>query len=755
MRLLSRSAGQMGLMVGIGLMSTFLGASLHAAGSDPVDYVDPYIGTGGHGHTFLAPIVPFGAIQPGPNNFHQGWDWCSGYHYSDLVIRGFSHLHLSGTGCADLGDVMMMPYTGPVKTYSGTKDDPDSGYASRYRHENQTARPYYYAVTLDDYDTKVELAATERVALHRYQFPKDETGRVLIDLQAGNGDGARETFLQRIDDTTFGGYRFSGGWASDQRVFFAVKLQDKPADFRLYTDDDPLEGDSGKSNMIKGVISFAASSRPVMLKVAISPVSIENAAANIAAEMPHWNFQRVVDASKQKWNAELGKIKIESPSESTKRVFYTACYHTMISPVLFNDHDRQYRGTDKKVYADAAFDNYSIFSLWDTYRAQHPLLTITQPDRVSDMVESMLAIYEQQGILPVWHLMGNETWTMVGYHAVPVIVDAYLKGFDMNAERAYAAVKSTAMNDREGVNYLKERGYIPGDKVGESVAKALEYAIDDATIALMAQKLGKTDDYAYFKKRSEAYKEYFDKETNFMRGRMDDGSWRTPFDPIASQHRRNDYCEGNAWQYTWLVPQDPEGLIALFGSEEAFLEKLDRLFAMSSDLGHEASPDISGMIGQYAHGNEPGHHIAYLYAFAGRQWKTAEKVRQIMSTMYNDTPDGLCGNEDCGQMSAWYVLSAMGFYPVHPANGIYVLGSPAVSEAKIHLPGGKTFTLEAAGNSPENVYIQSATWNGKPYTKGWITHDMITTGGKLTLKMTNKPNKTFAQNPADRPKSTR
>ena len=729
------------------------GVSVYAADLDLVQYVDPYIGTSGHGHTFLGATVPFGAIQPGPSNFDKGWDWCSGYHHSDTVIKGFSHLHLSGTGCGDLGDILMMPHTGAIKTYSGSDQDPDSGYASRFSHDRETPRPYYYAVMLDDYNTKVELTATERAAMHRYHFPKDQVGHVVIDLQSGM-DRVKETFIKRIDENTFGGYRFSTGWANDQRLFFVIRVKSGVTDFRVYKGDDLQEGDSGKSDMTKGVISFAVSAEPVELKVAISPVSIENAQANMDAEMPGWDFQKIVEQSKKKWNAELNKIKVESGDESIKRTFYTALYHTMIAPVLFNDHNRDYRGTDKNVYTNVSFDNYSVFSLWDTYRAEHPLLTITQPERVVDMVNSMLAIYDQQGYLPVWHLMGNETWCMVGYHAVPVIVDAYLKGFTgFDAENAFEAAKSTAMNDRAGVVFLKEKGYIPGDKEGESVAKSLEYAIDDACIALMAKKMGKQDDYEYFRKRSKVYAMYFDKEIQFMRGRMDDGSWRTPFDPIAAHHRINDYCEGNAWQYTWLVPQDPEGLIALFGSEEAFLAKLDRLFSMSSELGEGASVDISGLIGQYAHGNEPSHHIPYLYAFAGQQYKTAEKVRQIMDTMYNDTPEGLCGNEDCGQMSAWYVLSAMGFYSVHPADGIYVLGSPALDQVQIKLPGSKEFMIKAKNNSPKNIYIQSVTYNGKPYTKGYITHKMITDGGKLVLEMGSTPNKSFAAKEEDRPKS--
>lgn len=725
--------------------------------AEPVDllkYVDPLIGTGGHGHTFLGASVPFGAIQPGPTNIHKGWDWCSGYHYSDTVMIGFSHLHLSGTGCADLGDILIMPYTGPIKTDKGTQENPDSGYASRYRHESETARANYYAVTLDDYGVKAELTATERVALHRYQFPADQTGRIIVDLKEGNADTATGTGFKQIDSTTFGGYRFSRGWAGDQRVFFALKVQTAPTDTAVYEGGKVADKTFEKGTETKGVLSFAPSNKPLLLKVAISPVSIENALDNIAAEMPGWDFAGVVQQAGQKWNAELSKIQIDTGREREKRIFYTAYYHTMITPMLFNDHNGDYRGTDKKVYPQAAFQNYSVFSLWDTYRAQHPLLTLTQPGRVNDMIQSMLAIYQQQKMLPIWHLMGNETECMVGYHAVPVIVDAYFKGFDgFDTSAAFEAMKATAMIDRKGVNYLKEMGYLPCDKEHETVAMALEYAIDDACIAKMAKALNRSEDYDYFLKRSKSYQMYFDKENRFMRGRMSDGSWRTPFDPISSKHREDDFCEGNAWQYTWLVPQDPEGLIALFGTEEAFVQKLDRLFTMDSNLGEGASADISGLIGQYAHGNEPSHHITYLYAFAGQPWKTAEKVRQIMATMYTDQTDGLCGNEDCGQMSAWYIFSAMGFYPVHPANGVYVLGSPAVNRATIQIPGGKSFTIEAKNNSDENIYIQSVRYNGTPYTKGYITHGMIVEGGLLMLEMGPTPNKAFAVDFDNRPKS--
>lgn len=734
-----------------GCLAVLCGVAVGAETAQTVQYVDPYIGTGGHGHTFLGASAPFGAIQPGPTNIHKGWDWCSGYHYSDSVLIGFSHLHLSGTGCADLGDILVMPYTGEIKTDKGTQENPDAGYASRYSHATETARPEYYAVTLDDYGVKAELTAAERTAMHRYTFPAGKPARIIVDLQEGNGDRATDTFIKRIDETTFGGYRYSSGWAGDQRVFFAIKVQGAVQEFAAFDGNAPLKTAEYKSDKAKGVLTVAAD-KPVLVKVAISPVSIDNAILNMQTEMDHWEFDRVVEQTRQKWNRELGRIQVEA-SDSQKRIFYTALYHTMIAPVLFNDCNGDYRGTDKKVYKDAGFQNYSIFSLWDTYRAQHPLLTITQPERVNDMIRSMLAICEQQSILPIWHLMGNETQTMVGYHAVPVIADAYFKGFDgFDANTAFEAMKASAMHDRKGVKFLKQMGYIPADKEGESVAKALEYAIDDACIASMAEALGRADDQAYFAKRAKAYATYFDAETKFMRGKMADGSWRTPFDPIASRHREDDYCEGNAWQYTWLVPHDPEGLIGLFGSEEAFVGKLDTLFSMSSDLGEGASSDISGLIGQYAHGNEPSHHISYLYAFAGQPWKTAEKVRRIMSTMYTEGPEGLCGNEDCGQMSAWYIFSAMGFYPVHPSNGVYVLGSPAIDKATIRT-GGKAFTIEVLNNSDKNIYIQSVQYNGAQYRKGYITHGMITDGGSLVIRMGAEPNKKFAADPEDRPKS--
>jgi predicted alpha-1,2-mannosidase len=725
------------------------------ANDDLAAYVDPFIGTDYHGHVFLGANVPFGAVQLGPTNFMSGWDWCSGYHYSDSLITGFSHLHLSGTGIGDLGDISIMPYTGDLKLTPGSKENADEGFASRYSHENEKATAGYYAVQLEDYDIKAELTASKRVGVHRYTFPKSENAHIAIDLTTGIGwDSPVEGFIEQIDDTTIVGYRFSQGWSKDQRTWFAMRLSKPLSELQVF-DQDKLIGSKGKSKTITAILNFATEANDaVTIKVGISPVSSENALENLRAEVPHWNFDAVAKEARSAWNDELKKITVKTNSEEEARTFYTAMYHTMIAPIIFNDVNGDYRGTDKKVYKNAPFQNYTIFSLWDTYRAAHPLFTIFQTDKVSDMVQSMLAIDEQQGKLPVWHLMGSETNTMVGYHAVPVIVDAIYKGIPgIDKEKAFQAAKRSAMLDHEGLVYLKKYGYIPCEKEKESVAKSMEYAIDDWCIAQLAKTLGKTDDYEYFLERSKVYTKYFDHSTRFMRGLHANRKWRSPFDPVVASHRDDDYCEGNAWQYTWLVPHDVEGLIGLFGNEESFATKLDSLFTVDSKQVEGASVDISGLIGQYAHGNEPGHHTPYLYAFAGQQWKTASRVREIMDTFYTDKPDGLCGNEDCGQMSAWYIFSALGFYPVNPANGAYVFGSPLVNEATVQLPGNVTFKVIAKNNSPENVYIQSIKLNGEDYQKSYILHKDIMKGGQLEFVMGSAANETFGLEMKNRPES--
>lgn len=728
-------------------------ASLRAA-NDFTGHVDPFIGSGGHGHVFVGASVPFGAVQVGPANFHQGWDWCSGYHFSDDVLAGFSHLHLGGTGIADLGDILLMPYTGELATGPGSRKDPDAGYASRYRHDREQARPGFYAVDLLDHDVQVELTATERVGLHRYRFPADRRAHLAIDLQFENGGGrVVESRLRRVDETTVVGYRRSKGWAKDQRVFFALKSSKPFAEFRIFLGDRAVGGESAEGQGLRAIGTYNGSPGEVLVRVGISPVSEENALANLEKEAGTADFDAVAAAAKAAWNDQLSRIQIEA-DDRTKRIFSTALYHTMIAPALFNDHNGDYRGADREIHRNPGFDTYTIFSLWDTYRAAHPLFTLTQPERVGQFIQTMLAIRDQQGKLPVWHLMGNETDTMVGYHAVPVVVDAYFKGLlDADPERAFEAIKNSAMQGERGLDAVKEVGYIPAERHGESVAMAMEYAIDDWCIAQMAKALGKQDDETYFSGRAKAYREYFDPATKFMRGKLSDGTWREPFDPVASSHRRDDYCEGNGWQYLWLVPHDPEGLIELLGGDEAFGEKLDQLFAVESVKSEGASADISGLIGQYAHGNEPGHHTTYLYAFVGQQWKTAKLVRQILTTLYSDQPDGLSGNEDCGQMSAWYVFSAMGIYPVNPVAGVYVFGSPIVDEATIAVPGDKSFTIVAKNNSPVNLFIQSVELNGKPYGKSYITHSDIIAGGELTFVMGPEPNKAFGTAPEDRPQS--
>ena len=719
-------------------------------------YVDPYIGSGGHGHVFVGASVPFGAIQAGPSNFHKGWDWCSSYHYSDSIVKGFSHLHLSGTGCTDLGEFLLMPSVGELKINPGSQEKPEDGYASYYSHDSEIVEAGYYKVHLDTYNIDVEMTTTERVAMHQITYPKSEEARLIIDLKEGNGDHATETFFHKVNDTIVAGYRFSKGWAADQREYFAMVLSKPLKDVLVYDGDKKLSGDAGKGEAIKAFLQFSTKSfEKVQVKFGMSPVSMENALLNINTEMPSWDFNKILADNKAKWNKELEKIQIETKDEKAKRVFYTAVYHTLIAPNIFDDVNGDYRGTDKEVYNNPNNTNYTLFSLWDTYRTAHPLYTLSQRERVPDMINSMLEIYKHQGKLPVWHLRGNETNTMVGYSAVPVIVDACLKGFTgFDIDLAYEAVKTTAMGDFEpGVKELMKYGYIPADMMHESVASAMEYAISDWGIAKLAEKLGKTEDAKYFMERAKAYEKYFDPKDRFMKGRLKDGSWRTPFDPFSAQHRVNDYCEGNAWQYLWLVPQDPEGLIELLGGEKPFITKLDSLFSISSELEEGASADITGLIGQYAHGNEPSHHITYLYAYAGEQYKTADKVDYILNELYHDQPDGLCGNEDCGQMSAWYVMSSMGFYPVNPSNGAYVFGRPLFDKVTIDLEADKKFTIVANNNSKKNIYIQSVKLNGQDYTKSFITHKDIMNGGELVFEMGDTPNKEFGADVKDRPKS--
>jgi predicted alpha-1,2-mannosidase len=720
-------------------------------------YVDPHIGSAGHGHVFVGANVPFGAIQLGPNNIFEGWDWCSGYNYSSNTIVGFAHTHLSGTGISDLNDVLVMPATGKIITTPGEKANTDNGYVSTFSHANEIAKPGYYSVVLDRYKIKAELTATERVGFHKYSFPANAvTPHIILNLEEHFGwDKPTETYIKQINSTTLVGYRFSTGWAVDQRLFFAIKLSQPLSSLSLFDSTVVFASTEAKGVKLEASLNFNRIEKNVLqMKIGISPVSYENALLNLNTELPDWDFGATVKKANEKWNKALSKVAVQA-NDNTMKVFYTALYHSFFAPSLFNDVNGDYSGTDKKIYPKANFTNYTTFSLWDTYRAFHPMSTILLPEKVNDFIKTMLAIYKQQGKLPVWPLVGNETDCMVGYSAIPVIVDAYLKGFrDYDVTLAYEAIKQSAMQKTDGIDYIQKLEYIPADKVTESVAKALEYAISDWSIAQMAKAIGKSDDYNYYSKRAKLYEEYFDSTVGFMRGRLSDGSWRTPFSPFTAKHRDDDYTEGNAWQYTWLAPQDVEGLIALFGSEKKFATKLDSLFSLPANLGAESSPDISGLIGNYAQGNEPNHHIPYLFVYAGQQWKTAAWIRKIFEQFYTSKPDGLCGNEDVGQMSAWYILSAMGIYQVNPANGAYVFGSPAVNSATIALQGGKKFTIKAAHNSKDNIYIQKVTRNGKPYTQAFITYKDIAKGGILTFYMGNKIS-TFGIKKEDRPVSNK
>lgn len=707
-------------------------------------YVDPYIGTGAHGHVFLGANVPFGAVQVGPVNRTQGWDWCSGYNYSDSTIIGFAQTHLSGTGIGDLGDVLMMPVIGSSRNA-----------ISLFTHKQEKARPGYYAVHLKDYNVDVELTATKRVAFHKYKFPESKEAGILINLERGIGwDSPVETYITSESKTELSGYRFSKGWANDQRVYFYIRFSKEFKNFSVSDTTAVQQGQSLKGRKVFGLAQFATTQgEEVMAKVAISSVSVANAKANMQAELSGWDFKKTVSSANDAWNKELNTVVVKATKPSDMRIFYTSLYHTMIAPSIFNDVNKDYFGVDKKIHKGASFDNYTTFSLWDTYRAAHPLFTIIQPERVSDFVNTMLTIYQQQGKLPVWHLMGNETNCMVGSPAVPVVADAYLKGIKgFDKKLAYEAMKQTMMLDERELRFVKKHGYIPADSTFESVSKGMEYAIADWAVSQVAKKEGMDSDYRYFEKRGKNYQNYFDYTTNFVRGRVAENKWRTPFNPFMSIHERADFTEGNAWQYTWLVPHDVEGLIKLFGSEKKFTEKLDSLFIVKGDLGKFASPDISGLIGQYAHGNEPSHHITYLYAYVGQPWKTAAKVREIMNTLYTDKHDGICGNEDVGQMSAWYVMSALGMYPVNPSNGCYVFGSPMVNDAIIPVANNKKFHLTVKNNSDKNIYIQRITLNGKDYPFSYIQYKDIMKGGELVMEMGSKPSK-WGTAPSQRPRS--
>ena len=715
------------LLIACGMIGGSVYASNNQASTNLTQYIDQRIGTGGHGHVFLGANVPFGYVQLGPSEHTRGWDWCSGYHDSDSVLIGFGHQHMSGTGIGELGDVAFLPVL-----EASQKE-------VVFSHANENVRPGYYAVKLQQPNVWVELTATKRAGFHRYTFGADtKQAKLILDLFQGIGwDSPTDYAVDETTATSIAGHRFSTGWAKNQKNFFV-------AEFSQPVTVEPL--DSGR-----WMIRISDVTQPILIKVGLSAVSIANAKQNLKEEIPDWDFRKVVDAADEAWNEALAKVKIETSDAVARRIFYTSMYHSMIAPSVFSDVNGEYRGADGKVYK-GDFNNYTTFSLWDTYRAAHPLMTIIHKDMLTDIANTLVNIYRQQGKLPVWHLMGNETDCMVGNPGIPVLADLVLKGYVKDKEAAFEAMKKSAMLDERGLGLLKQYGYLPYDKDPEmeTVAKGLEYALADDCVAKVARLLGKKADAKYFGERAKSYRHYFDKQTGFMRGLSSDGKFRTPFNPFSTVHRQDDYTEGNAWQYTWLVPHDVHGLVKLFGSEANFTTKLDSLFIVNGTLGDNASPDISGLIGQYAHGNEPSHHVLYMYNYGGQPWKAARLIRQTMSEMYNDELDGLSGNEDVGQMSAWYILSAMGLYQVEPAGGKYIIGSPIVDKATMNVGDGKTFTILCPDNSKENIYVQSAKLNGKPYTKSYIMYDDIMRGGTLELQMGNKPSK-WGTKVSDRP----
>lgn len=708
---------------------------------DLTQFVDPRIGTGGHGHVFYGANVPYGFIQLGPTSIPQSWDWVSGYHVSDSTVIGFPHTHLSGTGIGDLHDINVMPVVGEVTYSRGDASSYKTGLWSYSNRSKEVVTPGYYRTHLSRYNVDVELTATKRVGFHKYTFLGNESPAIVFDMvNGGCWDKTTEAVIRVVNDSTVSGYRYSKGWADDQRVFFRAEFSRKFDNVEFIVNDSVKEGDMAKGAQLFARVNFAAGNQePVYMKVALSPTSEEGAQLNMQTELSGWDFEKTIADAKAAWNKELNKVKVYTTDEASKKIFYTSLYHTLFAPSEFCDVNGDYYGADKQMHKDEGFVNYTTFSLWDTYRAAQPLMTILHPEKMSDIINTMLHIHQQQGKLPVWHLMGCETNCMVGNPGVPVVADAILKdikGFD--TELAFKALKESSMLPERGMEHRIEYGFIPADKMMEAIAYDMEYAIADWAVAQAAQKLGKQEDYEYFLKRSKSYKNYFDASTGFMRGKMLDGSWRTPFSPYASSHREDDYCEGNAWQYTWLVPHDVEGLVECFGSKEAFVNKLDSLFLANGDMGDASSPDISGLIGQYAHGNEPSHHTVYLYTLVGQPWKTADRIKEILHTMYTDQPDGLSGNEDVGQMSAWYILSSFGFYQVEPAGGKFVFGYPNFDKVEIAVPAGK-FVIERENKGQQNNYIQGIVLNGTEYKKPWIEYADIMKGGELKFLMGDEP----------------
>lgn len=724
------------------------------------DSVNVFIGTGGHGHTFPGATLPHGMVQLSPDTRLFGWDACSGYYYDDTSIMGFTHTHLSGTGIGDYGDILFMPVVGEKPLIAGTAEKPDEGYRSRFSHEQESARPGYYQVLLQDDSINVELTATLRAGLHRYTYPKASDARLIVDMEPTiHGHQHPVTQIRVVNDSTIAGMKYTVGWAKHHYVYFYAVFS-SPFDYKLYSGTEyQSDSTSVTVNTAKAVISFRnlpADGR-VLAKVGISSVDEEGARLNVEAEIPNWDFEGVMKQANTTWNEALGKIDIETSDNDSRTVFYTSLYHAFIQPSLASDVDGRYRTMGHEIKQDASYTNYTVFSLWDTFRAAHPLYTIVTPEQNQAFIRSLLRKYDEGGILPKWELASNETGTMIGYHAVSVIADAMMKKqCDFDVKKAleacirssvYDTMGVTPMMDRQILNgklmpvsikYKNELGYIPCDKVGGSVSQGLEFAYNDWLIAQMMKEHNRKDLYDKYMELSRNYRNYFDPETKLMRGRLSDGSWITPFDP-ASVQRPSNYVEGNAWQWAWFVPQDVEGLMELVGGQKSFEAHLDTLFTTSSELTGDpnAAADVTGMIGQYAHGNEPSHHIPYLYNYAGAPRKTQALVDHILRTLYHNDPNGLSGNEDVGQMSAWYALSAMGFYSFCPGRPVYEIGRPIFDKVTIHLSNGKDFVIQAKNNSVENKYIRSMKLNGEDLAEPRFSHFDLMKGGELIFEMEN------------------
>ncbi len=716
-------------------------------------YVNTFMGTDGPGNTYPGASVPFGMVQLSPDHGIPGWDRISGYFYPDTIISGFSHMHLTGTGAGDLYDILISPINSKaIKTHPENGNRPYSSFS----HDQESSEPGYYQVYLRDYEINAELTTTDRVGIHQYTFPKDENSGFIIDLgYALNWDSPTDTYLKIIDDHTIEGYRFSTGWAPDQRVFFTATFNKEIENFTLYEDDKIVEKNEVKSPNTKVKINFSTvKNEKILVKFGFSTASLNGSLKSIEKEASHADFEKYRSSALDKWEKELQKITIETDNLSDKKTFYTTLYQSMLAPTLLSDVDGHYKGADGEYHQAINYKKYDTFSLWDTFRAAHPLYTIMHPERVKDMVKSMMSHYDETGLTPVWSMQGNETNMMIGYHAIPVIVDAYFKGLldDFNIERVFTACKSNAMSNEHGIDKYRELGYVPisFDHENWSVSKTLEYAYDDWCIAQLAKALDKTEDYAYFMERSNYWKNHYDTESSFLRPKYSSGEFIKDF--IAKDYTDH-FCESNAWHYFWFVPHNIQGLLDLTGGSKRFEEKLDSMFTYAPKKDDELPIFSTGMIGQYAHGNEPSHHVVYLYNYLGKSWKTQERVHEIMDTQYAPTPNGHCGNEDCGQMSSWYIFSSLGFYPVNPADGIYVIGSPKWKEASINLPGGKKFEISCMEYDSKNIYIQSVKLNGEPLNRSYISHKDIINGGKLEFTMGNEPNEKLWNGPESYPPS--